>query len=256
MRETSAVKHRKAAVARRGEVAGREEIPAEDGRRLLQACGLFRGLDDTTRRELTARAHRRRYASGDVIFHSGSPGESMMAVLAGTVRINVPSQQGKEIVLAELGAGEVFGEIAVLDGKERTADCVALTNCDLMVLERGDILRFLERHPDVVLKLLGVLCDRLRKTDERIAEIAFLELPVRLAKALLRAGAASARTGETRREIKLGLSQRQLGSMIGGARESVNRCLRDWHRRGIIRLTEGWIIIVAPDALQEIAGGS
>jgi CRP/FNR family cyclic AMP-dependent transcriptional regulator len=226
---------------------------ADDGRRLLQACGLFRGLDDETRRQLVSRTHRRRHAAGDVIFRIGSPGQSMIAVLTGTVRVTVPSSQGKEIVLAELGAGEVCGEIALLDGKERTADAIALTNCDLIVLERRDMLTFIEQHPEVAMKLLAVLCERLRQTDEQIAEIAFLELPVRLAKALLRATRGSPRPAGSKQEVKLSLSQRALASMIGGTRESVNRCLRDWHRRGIIRLKEGWIIIAEPEALGEIA---
>jgi CRP/FNR family cyclic AMP-dependent transcriptional regulator len=236
--------------AGRGALAEINDPMADDGRRLLQACGLFRGLDDETRRQLVSRTHRRRHAAGDVIFRIGSPGQSMIAVLTGTVRVTVPSSQGKEIVLAELGAGEVCGEIALLDGKERTADAIALTNCDLIVLERRDMLTFIEQHPGVALKLLAVLCERLRQTDEQIAEIAFLELPVRLAKALLRAGRAAA---ASKQEVKLSLSQRALASMIGGTRESVNRCLRDWHRRGIVRLKEGWIIIAQPAALEEIA---
>jgi CRP/FNR family transcriptional regulator, cyclic AMP receptor protein len=241
------------AAAGRAVLADVNEAFVDDGRRLLQACGLFRGLDDNTRRQLVSRSHRRRYAAGEIIFRIGSPGQSMIAVLAGTVRVTVPSAQGKEIVLAELGAGDVCGEIALLDGKERSADAAALTNCDLLVLERRDMLSFIEQHPEVALKLLAVLCERLRQTDEQIAEIAFLELPVRLAKALLRASRNSPRPAGSRQEIKLGLSQRALASMIGGTRESVNRCLRDWHRRGVIRLREGWIIIAEPDALEEIS---
>jgi CRP-like cAMP-binding protein len=232
------------------------EAAVDEGRHLLQRCGLFRALDEKAQRQLALHAHRRHFSAGEAIFHIGSPGHSMMAVLAGMVRVSVPSPQGKEIVLADLEAGEVFGEIALLDGKERTADAIALTNCDLMVLERRDVLLFLEQHSDVSVKLLEVLCERLRRTDERIAEIAFLDLPVRLAKAMLRAARPMRATLVGERNLKLALSQRELGSMIGGTRESVNRCLSEWQRRGLIRLKDGWIIIVAPTALEEISGRS
>lgn len=226
-----------------------------NGERLLKACTLFRALDDTAARQLASRSHRRRLKAGDVIFHIGSPGESLMAVAAGTVRISVPSTQGKEIVLADLEAGDVFGEIALLDGRERTADAVALTNCELLVLERRDVLAVLKAHPEVSLQLLAALCDRLRRADEQLGEIAFLDLPMRLAKVLRRASRGNASAGSAApRRTKLALSQRELGSMVGGTRESVNRCLRQWHERGIIRLEKGWIKIVALEALDELAG--
>jgi CRP-like cAMP-binding protein len=190
---------------------------------------------------------------GEVIFRVGSPGDIMMAVVTGTVRIVATSPQGKEIVLGDLKAGEVFGEIALLDGGERSADAVALTKCELLALERRDLMAALQRNPEACLRLLEVVCKRLRETDERITEIAFFELPVRLAKVLLRTAAApgAAARAATR---KVALSQRELGNMIGGTRESVNRCLRDWQRRGIIRLAKGWIILEDTAALTELAG--
>lgn len=190
---------------------------------------------------------------GEIIFRVGSPGDIMMAVVTGTVRIVATSPQGKEIVLGDLKAGEVFGEIALLDGGERSADAVALTKCELLALERRDLMAALQRNPEACLRLLELVCKRLRETDERITEIAFFELPVRLAKVLLRTAGtpgAAARAANP----KVALSQRELGNMIGGTRESVNRCLRDWQRRGIIRLAKGWIILEDTAALTEIAG--
>ncbi|HEX6841078.1 MAG TPA: Crp/Fnr family transcriptional regulator [Stellaceae bacterium] len=214
---------------------------------------MFHVLDDATKRQLAARAQRRRYAVGEVIFRVGSPGDIMMAVVTGTVRIVATSPQGKEIVLGDLKAGEVFGEIALLDGGERSADAVALTKCELLALERRDLMAALQRNPEACLRLLELVCKRLRETDERITEIAFFELPVRLAKVLLRTAATP---GASARAVnpKVALSQRELGNMIGGTRESVNRCLRDWQRRSIIRLAKGWIILEDTAALTEIAG--
>ena len=112
----------------------------------------------------------------------------MLAVLNGEVRIIVPSFGDRELQLAILQPGEVFGEIAVLDGKERTADAQANKDCDLAILGRADVLHFLRRHPDALASLVEVLCGRLRQTDQHIAEVALLNLPVRLAKVLLRIG--------------------------------------------------------------------
>ena len=221
----------------------------DDAGRMLRRVALFAGLDDEALRSLATHAQRRRFAAGEVIFRIGAPGQSMMAVVNGTVRISAPSPDGKEIVLADLGVGEVIGEIALLDGKERSADAVALTNCDLLVLERRDMLGYLERHPSIGVKLLEVLCERLRRTDQQIGEIAFLGLPTRLAKALLRLGGNNP-------QAKLALSQRELGSMIGGTRESVNRCLREWNRRGFIELNEGWIIIRDRPALEQLGSAT
>ena len=152
--------------------------------------------------------------------------------------------------MADLPAGELLGEVALLDGKERSADATALTKCELVVLERRDVVAFLEKRPDVCLKLLELMCARLRKSDQRMSDIAFLELSVRLAKVLLD------RTGRAGAKAKLSLSQAELASMIHATRENVNRCLRNWQRQGIVDLDERWIVILQREALGAIAGYS
>jgi CRP-like cAMP-binding protein len=225
----------------------------DKARRLLGECVLFRGLNPKERSELAARARMRNFRAGETIFLMGASGDSMMAVLDGNVRISVPSPEGKEIVLAIIQPGEVFGEIAVLDGKERTAEAAAMTDCTLAVLERRDVLAFLESNPTGWPRLVDLLCARLRHSDRQIAEMAFLQLPVRLAKALLRmadmaAGLAGARAG-----ARIRLTQRELGNIVGMTRESVNKCLREWQRKGIIRIEDNAIIIVKRDELEEVA---
>jgi len=226
-------------------------IQLEDARRLLGECALFRGLRSEERNSLVARAHVRRFAAGENIFLMDAPGDSMMAVLSGNVRISVPSPEGKEIVLAILHPGEVFGEIAVLDGKGRTADARALSECSLAVLDRREVLSFFERHPESWLRLVEVLCDRLRVTDQHIAEVALLELPARLAKAMLRMSTVEAGTAGAAPRITL--SQRELGNMVGASRESVNKCLSEWQRRGIVKMEDNFIRITNRSALEKLA---
>ena len=183
----------------------------------------------------------------------GSPGDSMMAVLNGNVRISVPAVDGREIVLAILHENEVFGEIAMLDGKERTADARALTPCTLAILERRDVLAFMDRHPSAWLRLVEVLCERMRRTDLHIAEVALLQLPIRLAKALLRMSDLEPITSVGRKNATIQLSQRELGNLVGAARESVNKCLREWQRAGIVRIESSLITIADRATLEELA---
>jgi CRP-like cAMP-binding protein len=171
----------------------------------------------------------------------------MMAVIVGTVRISLPAIKGREIILADLQTGDLFGEIALLDGKMRSADATAHTKCELMVLHRRDLFPFLERNPAACIKLMEMLCARIRRSDERMADIAFLNLQARLAKTLLNYPTNSAGS------IRLSLSQSELAAMAGGARENVNRCLRDWQRRGILELKNRWTIIRQPEALRKLA---
>ena len=228
------------------------ENVAEAGRRLLERCPLFRSLTAEEREKVFTFAHARRFAAGETIFLKGSPGQGMMAVLSGEVRISVPSPDGKEIILATIRSGEVFGELALLDGKERTADAVTLSPCEIVTLERRDLLPLLRQQPELCLKLLEVVCERLRRTDALIEEVLFLSLPTRLAKTLLRVAGRriSARHGV---QLHVRLSQRELGAMIGGTRESVNKCLGEWQRQGIVRIDDGVIVIANPAALRQLA---
>lgn len=226
-------------------------MAADDGRQLLGQCVLFRELGREERDALFARVHVRAYCAGETIFHMGSAGDSMMAVLSGSVRISVPSPDGREIVLAILQSGEVFGEIALLDGKERTADASAVTACHLAILDRRDVLAFLDRHPKMWPRLAELLCGRLRSSDERVAGLALQQLPTRLAKTLLRF--ASTKPEATSRQLQVQLSQRELGNICGATRETVNKCLNTWQRRGIVRMDDGAVMIANQTAIEELA---
>jgi CRP-like cAMP-binding protein len=163
---------------------GAKPADVEDARRLLAHCVLFRKLAPHERNILAARAHIRKFDAGDTIFLKGTLHDSMLAVLHGEVRISMSTAEGK--VFALVHAGEVFGEIAMLDGKPRSADAKALTPCSLAVLDRRDVLAVLARNPTAWLGLVEVLCSRLRHTDQHLVEVALLGVQQRLAKSLLR----------------------------------------------------------------------
>jgi CRP/FNR family transcriptional regulator, cyclic AMP receptor protein len=144
----------------------------------------------------------------------------MMAVVRGRIKISLPSVGGRELVLASLGVGEIFGEMALLDGSERTADATAMTDCDLLVLDHRDFIPFLERRPDLCINLLRLFCRRLRQTNEHVEGALFERLDARLAKALVHLSSSGSGLGEAQR---IQISQAELASLVGASRESVNK---------------------------------
>jgi CRP/FNR family transcriptional regulator, cyclic AMP receptor protein len=226
--------------------------PAErprDKLSLLRNHSLFRDLPPAVIEHLGSYMKTRKVARGTTIFAKGDPGTGLMGVLAGTVKVSVASADGKDIVLNLFHEGEVFGEIALLDGRPRTADATAMSECELVVIERRDFVPFLSDHPDVMLKFIEILCSRLRRTSEQVQDITFLNLPTRLAKTLLQLTAVE--DSATRR--KATVTQREISQMIGISRESTNKQLRAWAKRGWIRLERGGVNVVAPDKLAAIA---
>ena len=227
--------------------------PAErtrDKLSLLRNHSLFRDLPAAVIEHLGSYMKTRRVVRGTTIFAKGDPGTGLMGVLAGTVKVSVASADGKDIVLNLFHEGEVFGEIALLDGRPRTADATAMSDCELVVIERRDFVPFLSSHPDVMLKFIEILCSRLRRTSEQVQDITFLNLPTRLAKTLLQLTAAEDGSAAAR---KAAVTQREISQMIGISRESTNKQLRAWAKRGWIRLERGGVNVVAPDKLAAIA---
>jgi len=217
---------------------------------LLRNHPLFRDLPPAVIEHLGSYMKTRKVARGTTIFAKGDSGSGLMGVVAGTVKVSVASADGKDIVLNLFHEGEVFGEIALLDGRPRTADATAMSDCELVVIERRDFVPFLSSHPDVMLKFIEILCSRLRRTSEQVQDITFLNLPTRLAKTLLQL--TEAEDGSATRR-KADITQREISQMIGISRESTNKQLRAWAKRGWIRLERGGVGVVAPDKLATIA---
>jgi CRP-like cAMP-binding protein len=211
---------------------------------------LSRGEIDT----LLAYSRVERYPAGEEIYAKGSPGQSMMVVLRGTAKMCSGSLDGKEIVLNIMHPGEIFGEIAILDGKERSADAVAMNDCELLVINRRDFLPMLEKHADICMLLLLILCQRLRQTSEQVEDILFRDLEARIAKNLLHLAETSGRDSKEGVSVDLHLSQRELGNIAGGSRESVNKHLQSWHKAGWIELGKGSIVIRDIAAIERLAG--
>lgn len=215
---------------------------------LLRSHPFFSGLDDRIVERLKPHALTRRVKKGALLFRKGDAGTNLYAVCAGAVRVSSPSEQGKDAVFNLIVPGEIFGEIAFLDGGVRTADAVMIESGELMVIERRDFLPLLQDYPELALRLLEMLCGRLRRTSEQVEDIVFLGLKARLAKALLYLYEhSSSKTSE-----KLKVTQREISQLIGVSRESANKQLRIWERKKLLRLERGGLSILSPDGLKRL----
>jgi CRP/FNR family transcriptional regulator, cyclic AMP receptor protein len=218
--------------------AARERLPSQM-LALLRAHPIFGGLDHAQLDRLVSYARTRKVPAGTTIFVKGDPGNSLFAVCAGAVKVSVAAPDGREAMLSLLHAGEIFGEMALLDGRPRAADVVATSDCELMAIERRDFLAFVHSDSNIAMKFVELLCDRLRAANEHFEEVIFLSLPARLARILLQL--AEPYDGDTQ-SVKI--TQREISHMLGSTRESVNKQLRAWAAAGTIALERGGILIL------------
>jgi CRP-like cAMP-binding protein len=156
------------------------------------------------------------------------------------------------VVLNVISPGEVFGEIALIDGGERTADAFAMETTELLVLTRRDFLPFLARNPEVCIRLLEVMCRRLRWTSEQLEDVNFLDLRSRLAKRLIYLWDNHSEKKGDSKQRGVRIQQHTLAAMIGTSREAVNKQLRSWEVDGMIDVGRGSIVVLDRSRLEQI----
>jgi CRP/FNR family cyclic AMP-dependent transcriptional regulator len=214
----------------------------------LARVSLFAGLPVEELDLLAARLRRRRYARGEVVFLQGDPGTNFCIVETGRVKLGFTSPEGREVLLDLVGPAGVFGEMALLDGEPRSADAVAVEPSELLLLQRDDFVGFLLERPRVMLQLIAMLSRRLRRDAQLMQDSAFLDVPARLARTLLRLGEKETPGGE---RITPRLTQSDLAGLVGTTRETLNLWLGFFERQGLIRRDKGKIVLLQPDGLQQ-----
>ncbi|MGN6308379.1 MAG: Crp/Fnr family transcriptional regulator [Xanthobacteraceae bacterium] len=212
---------------------------------ILKTNPMFAELDAAELQRISSLCRTQQLAAGEVLFRRGDNGDALFGVRRGQIRIETGASDGARMTLNFLGPGDLFGEVAVLDGQSRTADATAGESTDLFVLRRGDFLAHLEREPRVAIKLIEQLCQRIRRMSERMEESVSQPLPVRLARRLC------ALASDFGAEVHI--SQEQLGVFVGAARESVNRQLRQWRKDGILDLQRGRVLLLNMTRLSAVA---
>jgi CRP/FNR family cyclic AMP-dependent transcriptional regulator len=227
---------------------------AEAAVELLRRTRLFAGLEEPTLRVLAERAIERSYPRHGRLFYQGDPGTGLFVVASGLVKVVVTSEDGEEMVLVTLGPGEALGELSIVDGGPRSASAEALEPTVALIITRPVLLDLATRDRALTEALLQTLGGLLRRLTEQAADLVFLDLPGRMAKLL--AGLAAERGTETPEGIELdaGLTQTDLGAMVGASRQSVNQILQGFARRGFLQVQGRRIVVTRLDLLRRRAG--
>lgn len=217
--------------------------------RLRHKPPLFAGFGPSEFESLEKCIVRRSYPGGQILFHMGDDGGSLHIVERGRVKVTIPSNTGEELILAILGAGEVLGELSLFDGKPRSATVQALEKTETLCLHRKDLLALMRSRFDVVEKILEVLVRRIRDADMLLAERNFLDITSRLAKKILDLGDTHGIQEGGQIRIGVKITQKDLASMIGATRESINKQLKTLRDHGLVRICDGTIEILNREML-------
>ncbi len=218
-----------------------------EARRAIDRLPLLAGVPDAARARLAAAARPVRYREGEVVFRRGDPGaDGMLLVLDGVVRLHLATGAGRELTLGLAGAGEPVGEVALIDGGPRSADCTALTPVSALLIRHADAAAVLAEDHATALALLRTLAARIRRTTEQVEAVGLRPLPQRLATALLKLAAADP-AGLVR------LPQGQIAALVAATRPKVNVVLVEWRAAKLVEPTRAGLRITDPPGLRALA---
>jgi CRP/FNR family cyclic AMP-dependent transcriptional regulator len=220
----------------------------------LAQIPLFAELPSGDLTRLGAGLRRRPYAKGAAIFRQGDAGTTLFLIESGWVKIVVTSPEGQEAVFSLLGPGDFFGDLALLDGKPRSADAVAAEESHLLLLERDAFVGAIEESPRLALGLLAALAGRLRYAVEMREDTSFLDVPGRLARILLRLATVPDQPAGATMAIPIRLTQAELAALVGATRESINKWLKVYEAQGVIRRGGARLTILRPEELRKRIG--
>ena len=219
---------------------------------LLGRVSLFAGLSERDLQELAQVAVPRSWLPGEAVFREGDSGDTCYVIRSGCVRITRRHSDGRQITLAELREGEVFGELAMFGGETRSATVEAIEPTSGVALLAGDLRRTMLAHPDIAVAMLEGLADRIRAANERLARQTFQTVEGRVASALLsQVEALSPEADDAApREILIRATQAQIAQLSGSSRESASRFLAKLERAGVITTGRGKILVHDPASLR------
>jgi CRP-like cAMP-binding protein len=223
---------------------------ALNARTVIERNHLFRGLSPATLDRISGLAIRRVYAKGETIFEQSDPGDGLFGVVTGRVRISAASADGKELFLNIMEPGDTFGEIALLDGRPRTASAGTTAASDVFMIPRDRFMELLLCEPELVAHVLELLCQRVRWLSGLTEDSALLPVPARLARRLLTLGKMQGQP--TPDGIRLAISQEEMARFVGLSRQVVNQYLQSWKARRWVGLGRSSITILDAAALEVV----
>jgi CRP/FNR family transcriptional regulator len=210
---------------------------------------LFADLSETELEQFARVAVARHFPKATRVFHEGDRGDACYIVRSGTCRVTREHPDGRAITLANLGPGDLFGELAMLDGDQRSASVETLTDAELLALPANDVRALLSRHPEITVKLITALTRRLRETNERVTRQSFQTVPSRIAGVLTQLVAEEApREGSD--GVTIRMRQADLAQLAGTSRESVSRFLAELERAGVVSCGRGRVTVIEPPRLR------
>jgi CRP/FNR family cyclic AMP-dependent transcriptional regulator len=217
-------------------------------RELLARVPLFAELSSSELERIAQVAVPRTFPAGTRVFHEGDPGDSCYIVRSGVCRVTREHSDGRAITLANLEQGDIFGELAMLDGDTRSASVEALEDTDLLALPGGDVKALLRDHPELAVKLVEALVRRLRTANERISNQSFRTVPGRVA-GVLNGLLTDERPGGEVTSVTIHMTQSDLAQLAGTSRESVSRFLATLERAGVVQCGRGRVTVIEPERL-------
>lgn len=201
-------------------------------------------LAHVERQELAARMRLRRFGRDEVVYHRDDPATHLYVLLAGTVKVSMVDELGRETVLNVLRGGDLFGELSLFDGIPRSATVSTITDSEILLLSGEEFLTILERHPTAMREMLRMLSRNIRRLSERVEDLHLLDVPSRIAKALLD---LASHAGSSREVV---ITQEDVAAMVGATRVSVNRVFADLEQRGLIKCGRRRVEILDADRLR------
>ena len=221
---------------------------------LLKSVTLFADLEEGELERFSQVAVPRSFPAGTRVFHEGDDSDACYIVKQGSFRVTREHSDGRAITLATLGPGEIFGELAMLDGDKRSASAEALSEGELLALPANDVRALLARHPEISLKLVAGLVRRLRAANVRLSRQSFQTVPSRVAGILAQLSREAqdngSGDGDSTEEVTINMNQTDLAQLAGTSRESVSRFLAELERAGVVRSGRGRVTVLEPDKLR------
>nr|WP_202420698.1 Crp/Fnr family transcriptional regulator [Actinomadura rayongensis] len=217
----------------------------------MSRAPLFEALDEQGAKALRANVTEVRLARGQTLFNEGETGDRLYVVLEGKIKLTRTAPDGRENLLSVLGPSEMFGELSLFDPRPRTASAIAVTECRLAGLGHDDLRPWLTGHPEVAVQLLRALAQRLRKTNDVMADLVFTDVPGRVAKALLDLAERFGQPSEAGLHVHHDLTQEELAQLVGASRETVNKALADFAQRNWLRIEARAVVILDIERLRK-----
>ena len=223
---------------------------AEETARLLSNTEVFAGLEPRELEEVAQVAVPRSWERGEIMFREGDTGDTCYLLRSGAVVLTREHQDGRLVALAEFRAGELFGELAMFRGETRSATAEAIEDTQAVAILAGDVQRQIRRNPDLALKLLAALAERVSRTTERLLQQSFQTVAGRVASTLLAQCVSRQAEGAGDNDVLIRATQAEIAQLSGTSRESASRFLATLERAGLVTLGRGKVTVHEPGRLR------